>query len=154
MSTGQKHVINCRCILQQFKRVQNAPVHRFVVFSIIDDANVVVPKFVQCNNCGVIHKVIDIGRSELIQSKEHMSSIVTLDEIKSSIPEKLATVLESNNCDLPTWEAASFIVEQKRWGDFVVLNSDEEAGTRQGKYVRILSETLLKVESFTREEVI
>lgn len=154
MSIGQKHVINCRCILQQFKRVQNAPVHKFVVFSVIGDDNVVIPKFAQCNNCGVIHKVVDLGKSEIIQSKEHMSSIVTLDEIKASIPEKLAMVLEANNCDLPTWESASFIVENKQWGNFVVLTSDEEAGTRQGKYVRILSESLLKVESFTREEVI
>jgi hypothetical protein len=140
--------------LQQFKRLTNAPVHRFVVFSIISDDNEVIPKFVQCNNCGVIHKVTDIGKSEIISSKEHMSSIITLEEIKSSIPEKLAAVLESNNCDLPTWEAAAFIIENKQWGNFVVLSSDEEGGTRQGKYVKIISESLLKVESFTREEVV
>lgn len=151
---GLKHVITCRCIMQQFKRLRNAPLHKFVVFSVIGDDNAVIPKFVQCNNCGVIHKVIDVARSEIVTSREHMASIVTLDEIKTSIPEKLAAVLEANNCDLPTWEAVSFILESQKWGSFVVLTADEEGGTRQGKFVRILSESLFKVESFTREEVV
>lgn len=154
MAQGQKHTIACRCIMQQFKRLKNPPSHKFVVFSIIGDDDVVVPKFVQCNNCGVIHKVVDIGKSEIVNGREHMSSIVTIDEMKGFLPEKLVMLLEANQCDLPTWESAAFIIEHQRWGDFVVLTSDEESGTRQGKILKILGDALFKVESFTREEVV
>lgn len=152
-SSGQKHVITCRCIMHQFKKLRNPPAHKFVVFSVLDDDQV-RPKFVQCNNCGVIHKVTDVGKSEVVQTREHMSSILSIDEIKSSLPTNLAQVLETNNCDLPTWEAVSFIVENQRWGDFVVLTSDEEAGLRQGKFLRIIGESLFKVESFSRDEIV
>lgn len=154
MSTGTKHVVQCRCIMTQFKRMKNPPTHKFVVFSVLGDDNNVVPKFVQCNNCGLIHKVIDLGRSEIVHGKEFMSSIVSIEDLKSSLPERLVNLLESNDCDGPTWEAAAFILENQKWGEFVVLTSDVEGGTRQGKYVRILSENLYKVESFTREEVV
>lgn len=152
--SGLKHLIQCRCILPQFKRLKNPPRHQFITFSVIGDDNVAIPKFVQCNNCGIIHKVTDVGRSEIVSGREFMSSIMSIDEIKASLPEKLAGVMETNNCDLPTWEAVKFIIENQRWGEFVVLSSDEEDGTRQGKYVTILGETLFKVDSFTREEVV
>lgn len=154
MPTAQKHVIQCRCIMSQFKRIKDPPRHKFVVLSVIDDSDKVLTKFVQCNNCGVIHKVTDISKSEILQGREHMSSIVSIDEVKSSINPKLAGVLEANNCDQPTWEMVQFIIENQKWGEFVVLTSDVEEGMRQGKIVKILGESLFKVESFIREEVV
>jgi hypothetical protein len=140
--------------MQQFKRIKNAPSHQFVVFSVIDDDNKAIPKFAQCNNCGVIHKVIDVGKSEIMVGKEHMSSIVSISDMRMALPEKLVGLLEANSCDLPTWESVSFIIEHKRWGDIVVLASDSEAGLRQGKFVKIIGESLFKVESFAREEIV
>ena len=154
MPTGQKHLVQCRCILPQFKKLQDPPRHKFIVFSTIDDENKPVVKFVQCNNCGIIHKVTDVGRSEIVNGREHMGSIVSIDDLKSSLPEKLVGVLEANGCDLPTWENVQFIIENKQWGSFVVLVSEEEGGIRQGKFVRILGESMFKVDSFTRDEVV
>ena len=153
MQQGIKHTIQCRCVMNQFKRQKRPPLHRFVVFSIMVD-DVVTPKFVQCNNCGIIHKIIDLNRSEIISGREHMASIVSMDELRASLPEKLTMILDQNFCDQPTWEAASFIISNQRWGDFVVLSSDVEGDVRQGKFVRILGENLFKVESFARDEVI
>ena len=154
MASGQKHLVMCRCVLPQFKRVINPPSHQFVVFSIIDDDGRVRPKFVQCNNCGIVHRVIDVCRSEIIPGREHMSSIVSVDDLKTALPESLRAILESNDCDLPTWEAARFIYEEKRWGEFVVLSTDAADGLQQGKYVRILGDNLFKVESYVREELV
>jgi myosin-crossreactive antigen len=153
MVTGLKHLITCRCILQQFKRQQNPPSHQFVVFSIIDD-DVVEQKFVTCNNCGIVHRVTEINKSEIVQGREEMKSIVTIDDIKLSLPARLSDLLESNNADIATWEYVQYIYENKQWGNFVVLTMDEESGTRQGKYVRILGENMFKVEPFVREEII
>jgi hypothetical protein len=138
--------------MPQFKSMPEPPAHQFVVFSVIDDADRVQTKFAQCNNCGVIHKVTDICKSEILASREDMGSLLTIDEVKAGLPKNLVAILEANNVDLPTWEFASFIYENKRWGEFVVLTTDSEHGTRQGKYVQILGESLFKVNSFSREE--
>lgn len=153
MSQGLKHLVTCRCVLPQFKRMDNAPAHQFVVFSVINDDGTFQPRFVQCNNCGIVHKVVDLCRSEVV-SRESMGSLVTIDDVKAGLPPQLANILESNQVDLATWEMAQFIIENKQWGNFVVLTTDEEDGLRQGKYVRILGENMFKVESFAREEVL
>lgn len=154
MLRGQRHLINCRCVLPQFKNKKDPPVHKFVVFSTIDEADSVIPKFSQCNNCGIIHKVVDICKSDILSGKENMSSIVTLEDIKSSLPSNLKDILERHNVDMSTWEQAQFIIENKMWGDFVVLAQDEDSGTKQGKYVRIMSDSFFKIESFMRQDVI
>lgn len=150
---GQRHLVKCRCVLPQYKVFPNPPVHQFLVFSVIDDDQNVKVKFAQCNNCGIIHKVTDICTSEILSGKEAMGSIVRVEDVKLSLPPNLSDILERNNCDLPTWEQAQFILENKQWGNFVVLAVEEEGGIKQGKYVRIMSETFFKVEPFTREEV-
>lgn len=152
MSSGHKHLVRCRCVLPQFKKRANAPAHQFIVFSVVADDDTVVSKFVQCNNCGIIHKVHDICKSTIMQGREDMKSIVSLDEIKLGMPPNLVKVLELNNADVPTWEAAQFIIENQKWGDYVTLSSDSEDGLRQGKYIRILGENLYKVDSYSREE--
>jgi len=150
---GQRHLVKCRCVLPQFKGITSPPAHQFIVFSVISEENAVTVKYAQCNNCGIIHKVTDICTSEILSGKEAMNSIVKIEDIKLSLPPNLADILERNNADVATWEAAQFILENKEWGNFVILAQEEESGTRQGKYVRIMSETFFKVESFSREEV-
>lgn len=153
MVTGLMHLITCRCVLSQFKRMKNPLQHQFPVFSIINDDGGVSVKFAQCNNCGIVHKVVDVCKSITV-NKEEMGSLPTIDEVKAGLPANLANILEVNQVELPTWEMASFILENKRWGDFLVLRTDEVDGVRQGKYLRILSETMFKVETFTREEIV
>jgi hypothetical protein len=154
MVSGLKHLVTCRCTLPQFKRHPQPPKHQFVVFSVIDDDNNVKPKYAQCNNCGVIHRVTEINRSEILASKEQAKSILTPDDIKLSLPSRLVELLDVNYADLATWEATKHIYENKRWGEFVLLTSENDEGMRTGKYVRILGEGLFDVDAFEREEVI
>lgn len=151
---GQLHLIKCRCVLPQFKNKKDPINHQFVVFSIIDNNDNVKVKFSQCNNCGIIHKIIDICKSEIIPSKENLNSILSIDDIKTSLPSNLVDILERNQLDLPYWEQAKFIFENKKWGEFVLLAQEEEQSIKQGKYVRIMSETFFKVETFSREDII
>lgn len=150
MSRGQKHLIKCRCVLPQFKKLENPPPHKFIVFSVINDDETVVTKFCQCNNCGIIHKVFDVCRSEILQTKESMSSIIKVEDIKPSLHPNFSNILEVNTADIATWEAVQFIVENKKWGEFVVLTTETEGDEIHGKYIRILGESLCKVESFSR----
>jgi hypothetical protein len=154
MPTGQKHLIKCRCVLPQFKQSSSPPNHQFVVFSVINDDGTVKVKHVQCNNCGIVHKVIDICTSQILPGKETMSSIITIDDIRCSLSANIANVLDINYADIATWEAVQFIIENKNWGDFAVLSSEVDSDVKQGKYIRVLGENLFKVDSFSREEFI
>jgi hypothetical protein len=148
---GQKHLVRCRCVLPQFKKRSNPPAHQFIVFSVIGDNDAVIPKYAQCNHCGAIHRVTDLGRSDVLSGKDHMSSIVTIEDVKLNLPERIVSVLARFNADLPTWEQAQFIVDNKEWGNFVVVASDVEGDVRHGKAVRIMSEKAIKVEQFSHD---
>jgi hypothetical protein len=154
MSRGQKHYIKCRCILPQFQKSDDPPLHQFPVFSVINDDDTVNIKFVQCPNCGIVHKVTDVLKSEVMPGRESLVTAQTIDDIASGLSGEIVGVLEANDCDLATWEAVKFIADNEKWGDFVVMTSEMIDGMRQGKYVKILSKTLCKVETFLREEVI
>jgi hypothetical protein len=147
---GQKHLITCRCVLQQYKSLKDPPAHKFIVFSTINDNDDVVVKYAQCNNCGIVHRVTNICSSEIVSGKDSMNSLITIEDIKASIPQNFSNILEANSADLPTWEAVQFVIENKKWGEFIVLTSELEGGEIAGKYIRIIGETLCKIESFTR----
>ena len=152
MRSGQKHLITCRCVLPQFRSLAEPPAHKFVVFSIIDSDGSVEQKFAQCNNCGIIHRITDLTKSEIVNGKESAFSIPSIDDIRSSLPQQLSDILERSNADLATWEAARFSFDEQRWGDFIILASDTVEGSRQGKYVRLLGPSLFRIDTFTREE--
>lgn len=153
MLKGIKHLVKCRCVLTQFRNLQEPPRHQFVVFSVYDDTtDVVQSKYVQCNNCGIVHKVIDLCKSEFM-NKEDMPTLTSISDIKDTIPENLRNILDRNAADLPSWEAATFVYHNKQWGELVIITSDYDSGTRHGKYVQILGENLFRVESFSREEI-
>jgi len=154
MGSGFKHLVKCRCVMTQFKRLNNPPAHQFSVFSEEEDDGSIKPKYAQCNNCGLIHRVIDICKSEIMDKKEDMSSLVTVEDLKVNLnlSPNIVLILESNSCDLSTWELVSYIVEKKQWGNFVVLTSESESGMVHGKILQILGENLFKVTPFSRQE--
>ncbi len=152
-SFGQKHLIKCRCVLPQMKSAPIPVQHHFLVFSEVVNGEV-KPKYTQCNNCGVVHKVIDICTSEIVGGKEDMGSIIEIDDIRLSMNSKLSAILDRHKCDLPTWEHAQYIVENKKWGEIVVLTNDADGNSKIVKYVRIISDGLYKIDSHTRNDVI
>jgi hypothetical protein len=89
-----------------------------------------------------------------VTGKEHMTSIIQIEDIKNSLHQNFVNILEGNSADLPTWEAVQFIVENKKWGEFVVLVTETEGEEITGKYIRILGDTMCKVETFTRNVVV
>lgn len=151
---GQRHLVKCRCVLSQFKGLPDPPNHHFVVFSVIDDNDNVVQKHVQCNNCGIVHKVTDICESKICLAREDLKSALTIEDIKVSLPKNLVDILERNNADLPSYEQAQFALENKLWGEVIVLSQEEESGVKHGKYVRILGETFFKIDTYNREDVV
>lgn len=150
---GIRHLIECNCILPQYKKRKNPVWHKFPVFSIVDLKDKVLEKIAQCNNCGIVHKVTEIGVSE-ITKKENIKSIRTISDIKYGLPESFVGLLEQHKCDISTWEEIEFILEEERWGSFVVLSQEDVDLNIHGKMMIIKGPSFTKVESFSRQNYI
>jgi len=150
-----KHLIECKCVNPLFKEVEPMVFHKFVVFSEMDPKTYgIKPSYAQCNNCGMIHKIIDIGVSAVLK-KEESTLVPSVDDIKFSLPTHLRTVLEKYDAPIHVWQEVKFIVDNKLWGRFVILSKEKdsaEATVFHGKYLIIISEALMKVETFEQEE--
>lgn len=154
---GQKHLVECKCILSQYKNIDPPVFHSFVVFSVINDKQEVIPSYAQCNHCGAIHKIIDICESEIL-NKESLANILSIDELKLSLNNKVVQILEMNECPLYVWEEVKFIFENEMWkkyGQQVVILSKEEIDNKTvGKYLIIINENLFTIRNFERTDII
>ena len=112
-----KHLIECRCILPTLKKRDNPPLHKFVVFSKINNPDQVEEKFVSCNNCGILHKVYDLCRSEIVKNVEGTSASMTIDDIIMMLPESIGKILSQYERDLPDYEHALFMIEEEQKGE-------------------------------------
>ncbi|MDB4337410.1 hypothetical protein OAA09_00165 [bacterium] len=151
---GAKHLVQCHCILPQFRRMKDPVFHKFVVFSIVDDNDKVIQKYCHCNNCGVVHSVVDLCQSEIVVGRESSLSLMTTGDIKSCIPQNISKVLETYECDLPVWEEVQFYYETGINSPPIVLTKEDFKDTTNGKVLHLLGGTKIKIESFSRKETI
>lgn len=145
---GIKHLISCHCVLPQYRYSNPTVFHKFVVFSLTEDDQI-KEKIVQCNNCGVLHRIIDHCRSEILSGKESSSSVRTIEDIELGLPERLAAYLKSQNIDVATWEQIEWLVENTDEAE-VVIRRDEQAGRTNLKILSLKKDGAFK----TRNEII
>lgn len=151
---GARHLIECNCVLPQYKNSQPPIWHQFAAFSIIDENDKVQEKFVQCNNCGIIHKITEIGASEIL-TKESFRAIRKIPEIKLGIHPDISGLMDQYDLDVSTWEEVEFILNNKKWGSSIILSKEIEGDTLVGKALVFQGEPVLaRIESFSRQEVI
>ena len=151
---GVRHLIQCHCILPQYRKAPEPVFHKFVVFSEVSDDDEFLPKLAQCNNCGVIHKVIDACKSEIVAGLDDSLSLLTIEEIKSSLTLDLCSILTTYKCDISVWENVKFIYENKSWGEKIVLSKDDIDGILQVKVLQILDNNRVKIDSHVYESEI
>lgn len=154
MKQGIKHLIQCHCILPQYRDQPDPVFHKFTVFSIIDESDTVILKYAECNNCGAAHKVYDICKSEILTGKDEVSSTLRIEDFKFSIPSDLYELLNHYKKDLPDYELSQFIIDNKMWDKTIVLTREELDDHVQGKIVRFLSETRFRIESYTHRNTL
>jgi len=121
------------------------------VFSVLDDGGEVIAKDASCNNCGVIHRVTDICKSE-ITSKENSSAIITESDISLMIPSQLSDILKTYQCDIATWEFVHFAYTEQKWGTRVVLKREVDGGSVKGKSMTVEGPSKFKIETFDLSE--
>ena len=151
---GIKHYIECHCVLPQYRNTKKPIYFGFNVFSKMDEGNNVICRLAQCPNCGVIHKVYDVCQSEIMAGKDESAAVRTLSDVKLSIPENFVELLETHSCEFADYEKLEFILENKVWSEFIVLNKDYEENNRVGKLLRFSELGKPKVEPFMSTELI
>lgn len=147
-----RHLIPCRCILTQFKRMTDPPSYEFVVFSEIVDG-LVQTKLVSCPNCGILHKVVDLCTSEVL-NRDDSRTLVSIDDIKLSLSESLVAILEKHDVDISVWEHARWIVENEQWGSFLQLEQEKIKGGKTVIVMTLLGTSLFRIEGkFVGDEI-
>lgn len=145
-----KHLVECNCILPQFRKMPIPPWHKFVVFSELEEETAEVKtSWVQCPNCDVVHRVYEIGLSEILK-KDEMRSLPTREDIRMELPDKMCGLLDRHDCDLATWQEVQFIMRHKLWGRRVIIAKEHDGPRVIGKYVVILGPEVYKLENFER----
>ena len=147
---GIKHTIACRCILTQFRNRKNPPVHQFVVFSEIKDDDSILSTHVSCNNCGIIHKITDLCKSEIIENSED-SPVVTKSDVRISINTDVREILDSYDVDLPTYQYARWIMESESWGEQIILTKKELEDRVEGKYLVFKGPGQYRINTFLED---
>jgi len=125
--------------------------HKFIVFSIINDDETFKPSYARCNYCGAIHKVTEVMTS-VQQRRDTAPMLPDIEEIKTTLPEKLVELLSRYTLDVTTWQEIKFIYENELWGKAVILQRETEGQESYGKYLLIAGKTLWKIDTFSTEE--
>ena len=154
MAFGTKHLVECHCILPQYKNHKDPVFHKFVVFSIIDDSDTCIPKIVNCNNCGASHKVYDLCKSEIVTNTEETAAAMSIEDFKLSLPDSLFDLLKSYDKEICDFEYSQFILDEKKWGSTIVLTKENVKEKIEGKILKFLEVDKFRVESFSHKEVI
>jgi len=148
---GIKHLIQCHCILPQYKNAKDPVFHKFTVFSVIDDSDTVITKYSNCNNCGAVHKVYDICKSEIVSGKEDSKTSLKREDFKFSLPQSLYELLNQYEKELCDFEYSQFVVDNKKWDSTLTLTREELEEHVQGKLLRFIEEDKFRIESYTHK---
>ena len=147
---GIRHLIECHCVLPQYRKTTPTVYHKFIVFSAVVD-DVVQKKLSQCNNCGVLHKVVDLCKTEIVHGMEEGSSLRTIEDIKLGLPDKVVEFLVQQNVDVSTWELVEFLLDNKQDKE-IVIKKDQKDDVTQLKILHVRSDGTFKIKSEIRQD--
>jgi len=149
---GEKHLIQCHCVLPQYRNMVDPLFHKFVVFSKVNNDGSIIQKLCKCNNCGVIHKIVDFCKSEISGGKDSSEGIFSIRDVRSGMDEKLCEILDSHDCDLATWEQIDDILENQEWNSKVVISKQSLDDSTQVKLLVVRSSDKFKIEAELRQD--
>ena len=90
MPGGVKHLVECHCILPQFKKSESIVFHKFTVYSKLTEKGDVIEKTVQCNNCNVIHKVSKLCNSRILAGRDEYSAGMSIEDLSVQLDSKIS----------------------------------------------------------------
>ena len=149
---GAKHLVQCHCVLPQFRAADPPIFHKFIVFSVIDENDAVVEKVAKCPNCDALHRVTEIGKSEIVHGKDGSSSVMDIEDIKSQLPTSIVTILDRHKVDDATYEQALFYVNTYNADDAIILARERLEDRTSIKAMWIKPDRSIKIDTIVRQE--
>ena len=145
---SQRHLIECHCVLLLYKNKRPVTYHKFSVYSKIDKkTGKVIPKYVNCNNCGVTHYVNEYCKSQIKNGKEDILSVRTIDDLRLSIPKKILDVLEAYKCPVDVYEEIEDVIDNDLYPRNIVLNREIINEDQHYKILEMKSNNKFKIQS-------
>jgi len=92
-----------------------------------------------------MHRVYSFGKSEVIPGKDDSNIVASLEDLKYSLPENICRIFENHNVDTSTFEHAIDIIEEKRWGEPIVLKREIVNSYTQVKVLVINEDKSFKI---------
>lgn len=151
---GIKHLIECHCKLAIYKKSNKEIYHKFPVYSKINEYGKIVEKFRKCNNCDALHKIYDIGKSEIFPGKDQTETIMRIEDFKYSLPENIYSFLQDSNSDISNYFHIKDIIDEKRWGENVVIKRDIIDEKTQIKYITIKNKNIFDIKNTILEDTV
>lgn len=151
---GVKHLIECHCVLAIYRQSEKIINHKFPVYSKVDKNGEIIEKLVKCNNCEAVHLVKEYCRSEIRPGKDQTEVVVSKEDMKYMLSEKIVSFLEKENVDLATWEQIMDIIEEKRWQEPVVVKRDIVGEDQHVKIITMFSDDRFKVSSEVIKDIV
>ena len=142
---GLKHLIECHCYLAIYKNSQKIINHRFPVYSKLDEFNNIIPRLAKCNNCEAFHYVYDVSKSELKAGKDQSTIVLNKKEIRMMLPDRIRNVLDESETDISNYEHALDIIEERRWGESIVVKRDIIEEIEQVKMIEIHGKDKIRI---------
>lgn len=146
-----KHTIQCHCILPQYRNREDPVFHKFIAFSVIDESDTLVAKYINCNHCSAVHRIFDVCKSEIVVGKEDLSSVVGIEDLSVMLPRDIVSVLESYNCSLPEYEHVFHILHYKLYNESVILTRDVMTNEVVGKRLKFSDQGSASIETFVEK---
>jgi hypothetical protein len=151
---GYKHLVECNCVLPQYRSHPTPVFHKFVVFSVLDESGSVIPKNVQCENCGTIHKIYDICKSEIVPGKDESRSVLTKKDVSASLTQSLIDLLEEYQLGIADYEAAKFYIDNEMWGSVIILSKEIDGDGYSGKMLNFVGHGKFRVDPYFGKDMI
>ena len=147
MVLGQKHLVECHCVLPIFKNAPKEIYHKFPVYSKFDKTGKVIPKYVRCNNCEAVHFVSELCISEIKPGKEDIGSILTKEEISVSLSQRLVEILVTQDCTVADYEQVLDVIENEKYPLQIIVKREILEENHLVKILEIKSENKFKLFS-------
>ncbi len=135
------------------KNKPDPPLHKFVVFS-VQQNDKIVEKLSTCNNCGVVHRVYEVCKSEILNNFEGTKSSLTIEDISIMLPASVSEIMKTYERELPDYEHIRFILDEDKKDEFIVLSQEFNDGRKTGKVLKYKGKGKFEIEPFSRSEIV
>ena len=145
---GQRHLIECHCVLPLYKDRRPIVYHKFPVYSKFNTkTSKVIPKYANCNNCGITHLIDELCKSQIKIGKEDIKSARSISEVTLSLPIKIVDFLKDYNSSISLYEEIEDIFDNLTFPKDLIIKREIIDEQYHVKVLKLISQEKYKIVS-------